>query len=109
LVLAHLFAKILRPGDSEGTFSVIELSCHLLLPVQPLKGRGSPLSALLKDTTSELAGLFFTLYPFHVERYAREAVNTNFLSLLVRLDEGMEPRTADYAPNAITTRPRDGV
>jgi len=29
----HLFVKIPRPGDSEGTFSVFESSCHLLLPV----------------------------------------------------------------------------
>jgi len=28
-----LFVKVLRPGDSEGTFSVFESSCHLLLPV----------------------------------------------------------------------------
>jgi len=33
LQLAHLFVNILRPGDSEGTFSVFESSCHLLLPV----------------------------------------------------------------------------
>jgi len=29
----HLFVKVPRPGDSEGTFSVFELSCPLLLPV----------------------------------------------------------------------------
>jgi len=29
----HLFVKIHRPGDSEGTFAVFESSCHLLLPV----------------------------------------------------------------------------
>jgi len=29
----HLFVKVPRPGDSEGTFSVFELSCHLFLPV----------------------------------------------------------------------------
>jgi len=32
-VLAHLFAKVPRPGDSEVTFSVFASSCHLLLPV----------------------------------------------------------------------------
>jgi len=47
-----------RPGDSEGTFTVFDSSCHLLLPVQPLKGRGSPVKSLRKDATSELAGLF---------------------------------------------------
>jgi len=29
----HLFVKVPRPGDSKVTFSVIESSCHLLLPV----------------------------------------------------------------------------
>jgi len=29
----HLFVKVPRPGDSEGTISVFESSCHLLLPV----------------------------------------------------------------------------
>jgi len=29
----HLFVKVPRPGDSDGTFSVFESSCHLLLPV----------------------------------------------------------------------------
>jgi len=29
----HLFVKVSRPGDSNGTFSVFESSCHLLLPV----------------------------------------------------------------------------
>jgi len=29
----HLFVKVPWPGDNEGTFSVIESSCHLLLPV----------------------------------------------------------------------------
>jgi len=28
-----LFVKVFLPGDSEGTFAVIESSCHLLLPV----------------------------------------------------------------------------
>jgi len=30
---AHLFVKVARPGDSEGTFFVFEATCHLLLPV----------------------------------------------------------------------------
>jgi len=29
----HSFVKVPRPADSEGTFSVIKSSCHLLLPV----------------------------------------------------------------------------
>jgi len=46
----HLFVKVPRPGDSEGTFSVYYQSNHS-------KVEAIPLSALLKDTTSELAGL----------------------------------------------------
>jgi len=33
LFVKNLFVKVPRPGDSEGTLSVFELSCHLLLPV----------------------------------------------------------------------------
>jgi len=33
ILLAHVFAKVPRPEDSEGTFSVFESSCHLLLLV----------------------------------------------------------------------------
>jgi len=40
MVLAHLFVKVPRPGDSEEAFSVFESSYHLLLPVCLLKGRG---------------------------------------------------------------------
>jgi len=29
----HSFVKVPQPGDSKGTFSVFESSCHLLLPV----------------------------------------------------------------------------
>jgi len=41
--LACLFVKESRPGDSEETISVFELSCHQLLALSltsPLKGRG---------------------------------------------------------------------
>ena len=34
----------------------------------PHKDGGVPLSALPKDTTSKLADLFFTLFPFYAER-----------------------------------------
>jgi len=58
LVVAHLCVKVPRAGVGEGrTFSVFELNCHLLLSVEPLKGRGNPLSSLPKDTTSEPAYL----------------------------------------------------
>jgi len=55
----HLCVKILRPGESDVTFSVFESSCHLLLPVLTYysKVEATQLSALLKDITSELAGL----------------------------------------------------
>jgi len=43
---AHLFVEVPRPGDSEVTFLVFELSCHLLLPVQPLKCRDNPFKCL---------------------------------------------------------------
>jgi len=29
----HLFVKVPRPGDSEVIFSVLESSCHQLLPI----------------------------------------------------------------------------
>jgi len=29
----HLFVKVPRPGDSEGTFAIFMSSCPLLLPV----------------------------------------------------------------------------
>jgi len=33
LLLANLLVKVPQPGDIEVTFSVVESSCHLLLPV----------------------------------------------------------------------------
>jgi len=33
LKFVRLFLKVSRPGDSKGTFSVFESSCHMLLPV----------------------------------------------------------------------------
>jgi len=56
----HLFVRVPRPGDSEVTFLVFESSCHLLLPdsLTTQKVEAIPISALPKDTTSELAGLF---------------------------------------------------
>jgi len=32
-LVTRLFDKVTRPGDSEGTISVFESNCHLLLPV----------------------------------------------------------------------------
>jgi len=42
----HLFVKVPRPKDGIGTLSIIESSCHLLLAIEPLKGRGNPVKYL---------------------------------------------------------------
>jgi len=39
--LTHLFVKVPRPWNREGTFSVFESSCHLLLPVYSFKGKSN--------------------------------------------------------------------
>jgi len=63
-VIAHLFVKVPRPGDSKGTFtfSVFESNYHLL---DYLFNRSEvetiPLSALSKNTTSELASYLHTI------------------------------------------------
>jgi len=54
LVLIYLS----RYTYSEVTFSVFESSCHLLLQSNHSKVEAISLSALLKDTTRELAGLY---------------------------------------------------
>jgi len=41
-------------------FAVFDSSCHLLLPVQSLKGRGNPLNVLPKDTIREIAAYFYS-------------------------------------------------
>ena len=69
-------------------------SCHFLgvWPTCLLREGGCvPLSALLKNTTIELAGLFSTTSP-KCRAPSREAVDTIFESLLVRLDKGIEPQ-----------------
>jgi len=54
----QLFVKKPRPGDCEVTFSVFESSCQqLLLKSNHSKVEAIQLSALPKDTTSDLAGL----------------------------------------------------
>jgi len=54
----RLFIKEPRPGDSEvGTFSVFELNWHLFLPSIHSLVDAIQLSALPKNTTSELADL----------------------------------------------------
>jgi len=60
----HLFVKVPWPGDSEGTFSVFESSCHLYYQSNHSKVEAILLSALPKDSTSELAGL--SPHPLHI-------------------------------------------
>jgi len=73
-IIVYLVAYILIYSSryldqNERTFSVVESSCHLLVSVEPSKGRSISLSALPKDTTSEL--VYFTLlYLFDAERQA---------------------------------------
>jgi len=57
----HLFVKIPRSGDSEGTFSVFESSCHLLLPV---KSRGNPVKCLAQGQNKRTCRPIFTLSLF---------------------------------------------
>jgi len=53
----HLFVKIPRPGDSEGTFWSSSLATTCYYQSNHTKVEAIPLSALPKDTTSYLAGL----------------------------------------------------
>jgi len=64
----HLFVKVPRPGDSEGTFSVFESSCHLLLPVEPLKGRGNPVKFLAQGHNKQTCRPVSTLTLLNAER-----------------------------------------
>jgi len=73
----HLFAKVPRPEDSEVTFPVFESSCHLLLPVQPLKGKGNPVKCLCPRTQANLP-IYLCTNPLKCWTSSREAVNTNF-------------------------------
>jgi len=56
LVLAHLFVKVPRAGDSEGIFSIFESSCHLFTSLTT-----NLVKCLAEDTTSELAGHLYTI------------------------------------------------
>jgi len=59
-VLAHLFVKVIRPGDREVTNSFFESSCHCYYQSYNYL-KAIPLITLPKGTTSELAGLLSTL------------------------------------------------
>jgi len=99
-----IFVKVLRPGDCEVIFRSSSQAATFYYQSNHSKADTIPLSALLKDT-SEFASWFST-HSLHCWTSSREAVNTNVLSILVRLDEGIERSTTDYEANAITTRPR---
>jgi len=61
---ARLFAKLIRPaGVSKVIFAVFESSCHLFYRSNHSNNEAILLSALSKDTTSELASLSSN-YPF---------------------------------------------
>jgi len=64
----HLFVKVPRPGDSEGSF-LVRVELPPVTTSLTTKGRAIPLSALPQDTTSELAGLS-SHYPLFAEREA---------------------------------------
>ena len=65
------------------------------------KGGGVPLSALPKDTTSELAGLFSTT-SHKCRAPSREAVNTIFKVFWYDSAREMNPRPTDCGANALT-------
>jgi len=67
-LLAHLFVKILRPGESKGTL-IFKSDATSYYHSNHSKAEAIPLSALPKDTTSELAYLF-SHFPFNAERQA---------------------------------------
>ena len=72
----------------------------------PHKGGGIPLSALPKDTTSELAGLFSTTSP-KCRTPSREVADTIFKVFWYDSTRGMNPRSTDCEADAITTTPSD--
>jgi len=53
---------------SEGTFSVFESNCHLLLPVYPLIGRDNPVKWLAQRHNKRTFRPVFTLSFFYAER-----------------------------------------
>ena len=70
----------------------------------PHKGGGVPLSALPKDTASELAGLFSTT-SHKCRAPSREAIDTIFKVFWYDLTRGMNPRSTDCEADALTTTP----
>jgi len=71
MVVAHLFVKVPRSGDTEANFLVFESSYHLLLPIKPLKRRGNLVKYLVQGHKRNCL-LGSPHYPFNVERQARK-------------------------------------
>ena len=79
-------------------------SCYFRATCLPHKGGGVPLSALPKNTTSELAGLFSTT--FHKCRAPRrEAVDTIYKVVWYGSTRGVNPKSTDCKADALTTTP----
>ena len=70
----------------------------------PHKGGGIPLSALPKDTTSKLAGLFSTLFLLMLSA-KQGSCEYHFLKSFGMTRLGMNPRSTDYNVEALTTTP----
>jgi len=67
----RLFVKLPRPGDSEGTFSIFQSSCHVLLSVYSFIGRGNPIKCLAQGHNKQTCMPIFILGSlFYVERQA---------------------------------------
>jgi len=66
----HLFVKVPRLGDSEVTLSIFESSCHLLLPVYPLKGKDNPVKCLAQGHNKQTCRPISTLTLLTAERQA---------------------------------------
>ena len=72
----------------------------------PRKDGGIPLSALPKDTTRKLTGLFSTLSVFFYAEHQAGKLQIPFLKVF-RYDstEGMNPWSTDCEADALTTTP----
>ena len=82
-------------------------SCHLRCVWTTcllFKSGGGPLSALPKNTTSELAGLFFTLL-INAERQPEKLWTPFFKVFWFESTRGLNPRSTDCKVDALTTTP----
>jgi len=72
----HLFVKVPRPEDSEGSFSVFESSCHLLLVTIPVyntqRNRDNPVKCFAQGHNKRICRPISTLTLLNAERQARK-------------------------------------